>query len=163
MTDQEIAQAWEDICSRIRSYPYISSNSFDAFAAKLQPRAMSSSFLMLTADNLWVKDWVEKNYKDIFVSALKDLYGTEFEVDIELDTLKPAPPEPAQPTYTPQQTQAIENEVLIGKEVFPTQTAEDNQTISQNTAEHSSSHADNLIQNERFGQPRIREGSRKLP
>ena len=127
MTDQEISLEWARVCSHIKNYPDISAGSFEAFASKLQPRAMSSTYLMLTADSVWIKDWIEKNYKEVILRALKDLYGVDFTVDIEEDPTQSSSPSPVTresapvsptppllndsiPPYLPQQTPQIQRE-----------------------------------------------------
>lgn len=121
MTDQEISLTWAQVCSHIRSYPDISVGSFDAFITKLQPRAMSSSFLMLTADNIWIKDWIEKNYKEIIKTALKELFATDYEIVIEVDTT-PAPQPQPQPEATPQPT-FPQPQTFAEKDILPTPVA----------------------------------------
>ncbi len=162
MTDQEISQAWEDICNHIRNYPDISIGSFDAFVTKLQPRAMSSSFLMLTADNIWIKDWVEKNYKETILKALREIYHTDFEIMIEVDASQSTPAAPQTPTYQP--SQRVENEVVLGRKVYPTHSSQEtsryqsqntsagktSNELAENTTKSQHGFADNLVKSERF-------------
>lgn len=46
---------------------------------------MSDSFLMLTADNDFIKTWVEQHYTEVIVRALRDLTGVVFAVAIAVD------------------------------------------------------------------------------
>ena len=62
---------------------------------------MSEDFLMLTADNDFIKTWIERHYVDFIKQALMDLYRTAFTVLIEVDIAaeaagaNPAAPAPA--------------------------------------------------------------------
>ncbi len=99
MNSQEISQAWLDVCTHIKSFSDVSVGSFEAFASRLQPQAMSSNYLMLTADTIWIQEWVKKNYRDIIIRALNEMYGTSFTVDIEYDPSQAPQPVIQQPSY----------------------------------------------------------------
>ena len=56
---------------------------------------------MLTSDNGFIKDWIEKHYMKDIVQALKDLYDVDFNVLIEVDpTAAPAQSAPTAPAAT---------------------------------------------------------------
>ena len=46
---------------------------------------MSEGFLMLTADNDFIKTWIERHYVDFIKQALLDLFHSPFTVVIEVD------------------------------------------------------------------------------
>lgn len=152
MTDEEIALAWAQVCSHIRTYPDISVGSFDAFFAKLQPRVMSSSYLMLTADNIWVKEWIEKNYKEIIIKALKDITGAVYMVDIEVDPTQgvAAPASNPQRYYHAPAQQNIE-EIIPQPSPQPQQIQQTQQASSQKPSQTSQQlPSDVLVKSERF-------------
>lgn len=136
MNNQEIDQAWSSVCLHARNYDDVSTGSFDAFAAKLHPQAMSSNYLMLTTDNAWTKEWIEKTYKQQIIRALEDLFGTVYTVDIEVDTTQA--PQPAR-VYTAPEPAPSEKQAPAAAE-------------SANFAEQTrpAERADALVKSERF-------------
>lgn len=111
MDSAELEAAWEKICCQIKSYNTVESSQVEAFFSRLEPQAMSSGFLMLTADNEFIRNWIGTHYLSVIKSALKDIYGVNFEVLIEVNPGQsvPTPQEPPQQTGTPSiQTPSIE-------------------------------------------------------
>lgn len=83
---------------QLKSYPTINASQIDAFFSRVQIQAASPGFIMLTSDNAFIKDWIEKHYMKDIQQALNDLYGLEFQVLIEVDPTASAPaPAPAAP------------------------------------------------------------------
>ena len=85
MKGTELQSEWLDICKRILTYPNIQPAQFNALVERLKPQAMSSGYMMLTADNDFIKTWIEKHYIDHIKQALLDLHGVEYHIDIEVD------------------------------------------------------------------------------
>lgn len=104
MNSEKLAQVWQEICDQVKSYNNIDPSQINAFFSRLHPQAMSDGFLMLTADNDFIKTWIERHYANFIKQALTDLYHIPFTVIIEVDisasqetTSAPAPsaPQPA--------------------------------------------------------------------
>ena len=91
MNSTELQEQWELICNKIREYDTINSSQMNAFFSRLQPQAMSEDFIMLTADNDFIKTWIELHYSRYIQQALKDMYGVEFTVAIEVDINQTVP------------------------------------------------------------------------
>ena len=85
MESGKLDQTWADICAQIKSYNNIDPSQINAFFSRLQPQAMSEGFLMLTADNDFIKTWIERHYVDFIKQALLDLFHIPFTVVIEVD------------------------------------------------------------------------------
>lgn len=85
MNSAELQEQWELICNKIREYDTINSSQMNAFFSRLQPQAMSEDFIMLTADNDFIKTWIELHYSRYIQQALKDMHGVDFTVAIEVD------------------------------------------------------------------------------
>ncbi len=85
MESERLAREWDSICSQIKTYSGIDTSQINAFFSRLQPQAMSDGFLMLTADNDFIKTWVERHYLNYIVRALNDLYHIDYVVAIEVD------------------------------------------------------------------------------
>lgn len=96
MNIEEIAPVWAQLCSLVRGYDDVSPTAFDAFAGRLQPQVMSDNYLMLTTDNTWIRDWVEKTFKPKITRGLKEMTGETYQVDIEVDPNQAIPQPPAQ-------------------------------------------------------------------
>ena len=115
MDSETLNEQWARICAQVKSYQDIDPSQVSAFFSRLVPQAMSDSFLMLTADNDFIKTWVEQHYTEVIVCALRDLTGVVFAVAIAVDPTQeqrkiaaagqpsPAAPlsAPAQPMPTP--------------------------------------------------------------
>ena len=115
MGSETLNEQWARICAQVKSYQDIDPSQVSAFFSRLVPQAMSDSFLMLTADNDFIKTWVEQHYTEVIVRALRDLTGVVFAVAIAVDPTQeqrkiaaagqpsPAAPlsAPAQPMPTP--------------------------------------------------------------
>lgn len=67
---------------------------------RVQIQAASPGFIMLTSDNAFIKDWIEKHYLKDIQKALSDLYNLDFQVLIEVDPTAAAPAPAAQPAPT---------------------------------------------------------------
>lgn len=85
MNSEELRSEWARVCERILDYEAIDASQMNAFFSRLQPQAMSDSFLMLTADNDFIKTWIERHYSDYIKRALCDMHGNDFIVEIEVD------------------------------------------------------------------------------
>ena len=75
-----------ELIRQIKSYPTVNASQIDAFFGRVQVQAVSPGFIMLTSDNSFIKDWIEKHFMHDIQQALSDLYGVEFMVQIEVDT-----------------------------------------------------------------------------
>lgn len=86
MNSTELNAEWQRICNQIKQYDSINASQMNAFFSRLQPQAMSEDFLMLTADNDFIKTWIELHYSRYINKAMKDIYNVDFTVAIEVDT-----------------------------------------------------------------------------
>lgn len=110
MDSETLNEQWARICAQVKSYQDIDPSQVSAFFSRLVPQAMSDSFLMLTADNDFIKTWVEQHYTEVIVRALRDLTGVVFAVAIAVDPTQEqrkiaaaGQPSPAAPLSTPAQ------------------------------------------------------------
>ncbi|MEF9875664.1 MAG: chromosomal replication initiator protein DnaA [Gordonibacter sp.] len=85
MDSEKLEQVWCALCDQVKSYNNIDPSQINAFFSRLQPQAMSEDFLMLTADNDFIKTWIERHYVDFIKQALMDIYRVAFTVVIEVD------------------------------------------------------------------------------
>ena len=100
MDKSQLDKNWQDLCSQIKAYNSVDSAQINAFFSRLQPQAMSEGFLMITADNDFIKTWIERHYLDFIKQALLDTYHVPFNVIIEVDPNQSISPSPV-PTPTP--------------------------------------------------------------
>ena len=91
MNEEMLKNEWNAICEKVVSYPNINSSQVKAFFLRLQIQAMSDDFIMLTADNDFIKTWIEKHYSEYIKKALYDLHGVDFTIAIEVDTNQTVP------------------------------------------------------------------------
>ncbi len=85
MNSDKLKKTWEEICVQVKSYNNIDPSQINAFFSRLHPQAMSEGFLMLTADNDFIKTWIERHYADFIKQALLDLFHVPFTLIIEVD------------------------------------------------------------------------------
>ena len=85
MDSKELIKRWSDVIAKILEYDGIDPSQLNAFFSRLQPQAMSEGFIMLTADNDFIKSWVESHYSQHIKRALEDLYGIPYTVAIEIN------------------------------------------------------------------------------
>ncbi len=95
MDSGKLAENWNAVCDRVKSYPGIDPSQVNAFFSRLQPQAMSEGFLMLTADNDFIRSWIERHYHSYITQALTDLFNVPFTVIIEVDPNQAANAAPA--------------------------------------------------------------------
>ena len=76
---------WKEAWDKVKTYENINPHQIDAFFSRLQPQAFSPGFLMITADNAWLKHWIETNYSMLIARALEEIHGVPFAVEIEVD------------------------------------------------------------------------------
>ena len=85
MNSEKLEQVWSEVCGQVKSYNNIDPSQINAFFSRLHPQAMSDGFLMITADNDFIKTWIERHYVEFIKRALNDLYHMPFTVIIEVD------------------------------------------------------------------------------
>ena len=111
MNSEELKLAWQSVCDQVSNYDAIDASQMNAFFSRLQPQAMSDGFLMLTADNDFIKTWIEKHYASYIKQALREIYGIDYTVAIEVDINQEVPaqatvtePAPAEEQPAPKKT-----------------------------------------------------------
>lgn len=85
MNTEELQNEWNLIYEHILSYDSIDRSQTSAFLSRLQPRAMSDGFIMLTVDDEFMKSWIERHYADVIKQAFRDVKENEFMIAIEVD------------------------------------------------------------------------------
>lgn len=85
MDSNALADNWNRVCDQVSSYNDVDASQVKAFFSRLQPQAMSEGFLMLTADNDFIKNWVTSHYLDLIKRGLQDTFGTPYMVIVEVD------------------------------------------------------------------------------
>lgn len=88
MDAEKLNSSWQEVCTKIKSYKNIDATQINAFFSRLHPQAMSEGFLMLTADNEFIKTWIERHYINFIKQSLEDLYQIPYTVVLEVDTSK---------------------------------------------------------------------------
>ena len=115
---KRLAQEWARVTNQIKSYDGIDPSQINAFFSRLKPQAMSEGFLMLTADTDFIKTWIERHYASFIAQALKDLYGVDFTVLMEVDVNQSPEPQVSnapqtqvnqQPQSAPQPSAPVQN------------------------------------------------------
>lgn len=91
MNGEELKTEWSRVFQQILSYDSVDTSQASAFLSRLQPQAMSDGFIMLTADNDFIRNWIERHYLSVIQQALADIHGTSFTVALEVDENQQVP------------------------------------------------------------------------
>ena len=86
METERLENEWDTTREKIKTYEGIDPSQINAFFSRLHPQAMSDGFLMITAENDFIKTWVERHYLNYITRALKDVHGIDYTVVIEVDS-----------------------------------------------------------------------------
>ena len=98
MDSSNLHATWQRICDQIKGYGTVNPLQVDAFFGRLQPQAIADGYIFITADTELIKSMVEKRFMPTLHQALKDRYGIDYLVEIEVDPSQAAPaPAPAAP------------------------------------------------------------------
>jgi len=139
----DLKELWTNLILQLKSYPNVNASQIDAFFSRVQVQAASQGFVMFTSDNSFIKDWIEKHYIKDIQQALKDIYGTDFVIQIEVDpTSMPVAPLPsveaqtqggvAPQTTVTQPTQPIQQNNSVQKAAPAIQQATNQPAINPN-------------------------------
>ena len=101
MDSDMLADNWNKVCAAVASSGMVDASQVNAFFSRLEPQAMSEGFLMLTADNDFIKSWVEQHYLAIIKQTLDDMYQVPFTVVVEVDPRGAAAPAAQAPMASP--------------------------------------------------------------
>ena len=138
MNTEELKKEWSLVCDTIRAYDSINPSQMNAFFSRLQPQAMSEDFIMVTADNDFIKTWIERHYARYIQKALRDLHGVEFTVAIEVDANQEVP-EVAFEEETPLKDVVVEE--LVSKEEKSEEVSADSEGIKTDEKSSKSVHS----------------------
>ena len=96
-------ETWQLVCNQVKGYDSVNPVQVDAFFSRLQPQAISDGFLIVTADTAFIKSQVERRFMTTIQQALKDLFGIDYLVEIEVDPMGDAgmPVQMAAPVAAP--------------------------------------------------------------
>ena len=111
MKSEEIDREWAEIRSRIKEDPTINTSQMNAFFSRIVPQVMSEDYLLLTADNDFIKTWIERHYVDYMHKALKEMHGVDYVIEIEVDVNQEANRESAAPAITQQPLEPARQDV----------------------------------------------------
>lgn len=111
MSEDRYSNIWNNVWEKVKTYNNIDPDQVNAFFSRLVPQAFSEGFLMLTADNSFIKTWIEKNYLHVIKQALEDTYSVPFTVAIEVNPEQeptlPTPVAPAQSIPAPPKQELV--------------------------------------------------------
>ena len=91
MNSEELREQWNRVYEQVIANDALDSSQATAFLSRLQPQAMSDGFIMLTADNSWLKNWIEGHYVSHISQALREIHGKDYVVAIEVDENQSTP------------------------------------------------------------------------
>ncbi len=78
-------ETWQAVIEKVKSYGTVNPAQIDAFLGRMQPQASSVGFLLATVDTEFIKGQIEKRFLSQIQQALRDLFATEYVVEIEVD------------------------------------------------------------------------------
>lgn len=90
----DLQEARQQLIEKIKNYHPESGAQIDAFFSRVVIQAAAGGFAMLTADNAFIKDWVESHYKEDIRRGMSDLYGGDWIIAMEIDNTAQSQPVP---------------------------------------------------------------------
>ena len=78
-------ETWQAVIEKVKSYGTVNPAQVDAFLGRMQPQASSVGFLLATVDTDFIKGQIEKRFLSQIEQALRDLFETEYVIEIEVD------------------------------------------------------------------------------
>ncbi len=105
METEKLAREWSDITTRVKSYEGAAANQVDAFFSRLQLQAHSAGFVMITADNEFIKTIIERQFMELITRAVEEIDGVPATVMLEVDPNQQPPAPQSAPITTPQSVQ----------------------------------------------------------
>lgn len=90
----DLQEARQQLIEKIKNYHPESGAQIDAFFSRVVIQAAAGGFAMLTADNAFIKDWVESHYKEDIRRGMSDLYGGDWIIAMEIDNTAQSKPVP---------------------------------------------------------------------
>lgn len=136
MNTEQLRNNWKDICEHVLTYDSVDRSQATAFLSRLEPQAMSEGFLMLTADNDFIRNWIERHYSNVIQQALEDIYGMPYTLAIEVDPNQIVPDNRVVPQ--PDQQTSLAN-------TTSTQEYSDTNSPSENVSGYASATAANTV------------------
>lgn len=118
----DLQEARRQLIDKIKTYHPETGAQIDAFFSRVVIQAAAGGFAMLTADNTFIRDWVESHYKEDIQRGMSDLYGGDWIIAMEVDnTTQPqatntAPSESANETQNTQKASSSESPNESGPE-----------------------------------------------
>lgn len=91
MEDVNFEYAWTRVCDNIKSRDGVNSAQIDAFFSRLKPQAWSKGYLLLTADNEFIKTQIERRFLPLIEQSLEEMDGVAYLVEIEVDETQTDP------------------------------------------------------------------------
>ena len=91
MEEEKLNKTWSEVISLVKTYEGIDPSQVNAFFSRLQPQAHSEGFLVITADNEFIRSWVEHNYAAHIKRALEEIDGVPTSILVAVDPNQPAP------------------------------------------------------------------------
>jgi chromosomal replication initiator protein len=85
MEDINFEHAWTRVCDNIKSHDGVNGAQIDAFFSRLKPQAWSKGYLLLTADNEFIKTQIEKRFLPLIEQSLEEIDEVSYLVEIEVD------------------------------------------------------------------------------
>ena len=119
MQDEKYQEIWDNVRDQVNSYDGVNTAQTNAFFSRLHLQAFAEGFIMLTADNDFIKKWIERQYSTLISRALEDLYHAEFTVIIEVDELGAVKSLNDAHAATAQDA-ALADDMPVGRDVPPT-------------------------------------------
>ena len=118
MDSNAVNQSWNNVCEKIKTYEGVTPSQVDAFFSRIHPQAMSEGFLMLTADNQFIKFFIEREFLPHIKRALEEQFSVPFTVMLEVDPLS-TDNTPLQNESISQQNLPTQQQPITQSEVSP--------------------------------------------
>lgn len=146
MNTENLGFAWLQVCNKIKEYEGVNPSFMDAIFSRIQPQAMSDSFLVLSTDNTFIKSKFEQDFLPYTLQALKSLYACDFTImmDIFEGGQSPSPLPQTSPSSSFPSQAAQTAAALVSEEAKQQGVPLDDKTLSEGEENYEEGMSDDM-------------------
>lgn len=85
MNQESYISKWDSLCRYTATHGNVDSSQFNAIIERVTPQGFSDGFIIVTVENSFIKNWLERDFLDQIKRASEELYGMPFTIMVEID------------------------------------------------------------------------------
>lgn len=118
MNQESYISKWDNLCRYTATHGNVDPSQFNAIIERVTPQGFSDGFIIVTVENSFIKNWLERDFLSHIKKASEELYGMPFTIMVEIDGPAPSSvdanaPAPVASQSAPQNTPSGANESIV--------------------------------------------------